>query len=193
VSRFTDASGLEWSLELDAFLLDRIEKDAKVDLADVSASGLLAVDRDVKALVRVLAVACAEQLKERHKSAADFAKQIRKEAITQARVALLESIADFFPKSEWSEMQSNLVKRKAQPDMTPEQLQLAAGFMTMDPEVQKGVMELIQQETAAAGSLQSSPDNASVYDSDVTLSIPADDSLENAGAVPEDIPSETSG
>ena len=44
MSKFTDALGQEWPLEFDGFLLDRIEKEANVDLADLSAGGLFAVD-----------------------------------------------------------------------------------------------------------------------------------------------------
>ncbi len=193
MSKFTDALGQEWRLEFDGFLLDRIEKEAKVDLADLSAGGLFAVERDVKALVRVLAVACDEQLKERRKPAADFQKQIRKDAITRARKAVMEALADFFPENEWSGMQSSLTTRKNQPEMTPEQLQLAAGFLKMDPEVQRDVMSLIQQEAMEGGSLPSLPDSESVPDQDTTLPAPADDSQENVTSAPEDSPSETSG
>ncbi len=50
---------------------------------------------------------------------------------------MLEALADFFPENEWSGMQSSLTTRKNQPEMTPEQLQLAAGFLRMDPDVQR--------------------------------------------------------
>jgi len=192
MSKFTDALGQEWRLEFDGFLLDRIAAEANVDLADLSAGGMLAIDRDVKALVRVLSVACDEQLRERRKPAAEFQKQIRKEAITRARGAVMEALADFFPESEWSAMLSSLTTRKDQPEMTPEQLQLAAGFLKMDPEVQKDVMSLIQQEMAD-GSLQSLPDSGSAPDPDATPPTPADDSPESAESAPGDLPSETSG
>ena len=193
MSVFKDAIGQEWRLEFDGFLLDRIEKEAGVDLADLSAGGLLAVERDVKALVRVLSVACDEQFKERRKPAAEFQKQIRKEAITRARKAVMEALADFFPESEWSGMLSSLTTRKEQPEMTSEQLQLAITFAKFDPEVQRDVMSVIRQEAAKGGSLPSLPDSESVPDQDTTLPTPADDSLENATLAPEDLPSETSG
>ena len=192
MSKFTDAAGQEWTLEIDGFLLDRIEREAKVDLADLSATGLLAIDRDAKALIRVLAVACDEQIKNRNKTAADFQKQIRKDAITRARAALLEALADFFPESEWSAMRSSLTTRKNQPEMTPEQLQLAAGFLRMDPEVQKDVMSMIQQEMAG-GSLPSLPGGESASAPDATPPTPAAASPENATSVPEGSPSATSG
>jgi hypothetical protein len=192
MSKFTDALGLDWQFEFDCFLLDRVDKEAKVDLADMSAGGLLAVERDVKALGRVLVVVCGEQLKERGKSPAEFIKQIRKDAITRAREAVLEALADFFPESAWSAMQLSLTTRKNQPEMTPEQLQLAAGFLKMDPEVQKDVMRLIQEEMAE-GSSPSSPGEGSAPAQDTTPPTPVDDSQESATSAPETSPSGTSG
>ncbi len=192
MSKFTDALGQEWDLEFDGFLLDRIEKEANVDLADLSVGGLLAVERDVKALVRVLSVACSDKMKERRKSPAEFQKQIRKDAITRARKAVMEALADFFPESEWSAMQSSLTKRKNQPQMTPEDMLLAAGFLKMDRETQKDVMSMVKQ-AAEDGSLPSSPDSGSASDQDTTLPPPVDDLQESAESAPEASPSETSG
>ena len=185
MSKFTDALGQEWRLEFDGFLLDRIATEAKVDLADLSAGGLLAVERDVKALVRVLAVACEEQLKERRKSAVEFVKQIRKGAITRARGAVLEALADFFPESEWSAMQLSLTTRKNQPEMTPEQLQLAAGFLKMAPEVQRDVIGLIQNELAEAGNLPSSLEGESAPARDAMPPMPAGDLPASAESAPD--------
>jgi len=185
VAKFSDNSGVAWPFEFDCFLLDRVEKEAKVDLADLSAGGLLAVERDVKALGRVLVVVCSEQCKERGKSPAEFIKQIRKDAITRAREAVMEALADFFPGNEWSAMQSSLEKLRKQPKMTPEEIQLAAGFLRMDPEVQKDIMSVVQQEMAEAGSSPSSPEGESAPVPDVTPPTPVDDSPENVESVPE--------
>ena len=193
MTTFNDALGQEWRIEFDGFLLDRIEKEANVDLADLSVGGLLAISRDAKALIRVLAVACAEQMKERRKPPAEFQKQIRKEAITRARGAVLEALADFFPESEWSAMQSSLTKRQNQPEMTPEQMQLAAGFLRMDPKVQRDVMSLIRDETAEPGSSPPSAETGSAAGSDATPSTPASDSPASAMLAPEDTASDISG
>lgn len=146
MSIFSDALGQEWTIEFDGATLDRVFAEAKIDLADMSANGLLAIERDAKALVRVLTAACADQLRQRRKPAAEFQKQIRKDAITRGRAAVLDALADFFPESEWSAMQSNLTKLRNQPTMTPEQLTLAVGFLKMDPDTQREVLSLIQEE-----------------------------------------------
>lgn len=188
MSMFKDALGQEWRVEFDGFLLDRIDKEAKIDLADLSAGGLLAVERDVKALIRVLAVSCDEQLKERRKPVKEFQSQIRKDAITRARAAVTEALADFFPESEWSAMRSNLTTRKNQPEMTPEQLQLAAGFLRMDPEVQKDVMSLIRKEIGEPGNSPSLPDNEYARGLDGTPETLASSLPENATSTLEDSP-----
>jgi hypothetical protein len=76
--------------------------------------------------------------------------------------------------------------------MTPEQLQLAAGFLKMDPEVQRDVMSLVQKEMAD-GNLLSSLGGESAPVPDVMPPMPVDDSPENVTSVPEGLPSETSG
>jgi len=193
MAKFKDAIGQEWRIEFDGFLLDRIEKEAKVDLADLSAGGLLAVEKDAKALIRVLAVACDDQLVEQRKPVAKFQKQIRKDAITRARAAVMEALADFFPESEWSAIRSNLTKRKNQPEMTSDQIQLAMGFLKMDPETQRDVMELIKQEEEAVGSSPSSQDGQSVAGPEDTQEMPVYDSQENVESAPADTPSGSSG
>jgi len=186
VTTFTDAKDQEWRLEFDGFLLDRIEKEAQIDLGELSAGGLLAVDRDVRALVRVLVVACDDQIKERQTTPKDFQKQIRKDAITRARKAVMEALADFFPESEWSAMQSSLTKKKNQPEMTPEQLQLALSVTRMDPEAQRDLMSIVRQEMAEDGNSPSSPASESALDQDTTPPKPADDSPENVTLAPVD-------
>jgi hypothetical protein len=185
--------GQEWRVEFDGFLLDRIEKEAKVDLADLSAGGLLAIERDAKALIRMLAVACDEQLKERRKPAAEFQKQIRKDAITRAREAVLEALADFFPQSEWSEMQLRLTTRKNQPEMTPEQVLLANNLMKMTPELQREWMGLIRDGMTGGGNSPSSAGEESASGPAAMPSTLADDSPESAESAPKGSPSETFG
>ncbi len=197
MGKFSDALGLDWQFEFDCFLLDRVEKEAKVDLADLSAGGLFAVERDVKALGRVLAVVCGEQLKERGKSPAEFIKQIRKNAITRAREAVMEALADFFPASEWSAMQSSLATRKNTKIQAEELMVMAPAFAILPEDLRRelweeGIAEA-QQKRAEGGSSPSSPEGGSAPVPVATPPTPVDDSPESAESAPEDLPSETSG
>ncbi len=190
MSKFSDHLGLDWTLEFDCFLLDRVEQEANVDLADVSAAGLLAIERDVKALGRVLAVVCSEQIKERGKSTAEFIKQIRKNAITRAREAVMEALADFFPESEWSAMLSSLTKLKEETDKMSELKALTPAFNVLPKELQA---QLFREGIEQAGNLQPSPDDRSAPDPDPMPPPPAENLPENATLAPEDSPSEISG
>ena len=185
MSKFTDASGKEWSIEFDCFVLDKVRKESEVDLADVSAGGLLAVERDVTALGRVLVAVCEEQRIQRGTSPRDFLKSVRGDALTRAREAVLDALADFFPASEWSAMQSNSQTRKSQPDLTPEQLVLASTFMKMDPEVQRDVMKMVQQEMTD-GNSQLLEEGTSALPQEVTPPLPADGSPVSAASAQED-------
>ena len=190
MSIFKDALGQEWRLEFDAFLMDRIEREAKVDLADLSAGGLLAVERDVKALVRVLVVACEDQRKERSKSAEEFQKAIRNDAITWARKALQEALADFFPEKEWSAMLSNLTTRKTRAGQMTEMMELAPAFAAL-PEAMK--TQLFKEEIAKRGNSPSSTSGTFASAPDIMPRMPVDDSPVNAESAPGTSVSEISG
>lgn len=111
MSVFKDCNGDEWRVYFDAFTLADIKKETGIDLADVSAGGWQAVATDASAVGRILAVVCAEEIRARKMTGRQFARLIRGEAIEAGRKALTDEGADFFPPSEWSAIQSNLVKR----------------------------------------------------------------------------------
>lgn len=111
---FKDTSGKEWRVYLDAFTIADAKKETGIDLADLSAGGWQAIESDASAVVRVLAVVCAEEIARRKMTGRDFAKQMRGKAIQEGREALAEEAADFFPPSEWSAIRDNLRKRTSQ-------------------------------------------------------------------------------
>ena len=190
MSKFTDASGAEWSIDFDCFVLDKVRKESEVDLADVSAGGLLAVERDVTALGRVLVAVCEEQRVQRGTSPRDFLKSVRGDALTRAREAVLDALADFFPASEWSAMQSNLTTRKNRNVQMEELSELAPAFAAL-PETMK--MKLLEEGIAEYGNSQLSPDGASALPPAAMQPTPAVDSPVSAESAPGAYPSETSG
>jgi len=180
MATFSDSLGRKWTIEFDGPLLDKIEKEAGVNLADLSAGGLFTVETDVRALARVLPVVCAIQLQEQRIPAESLAKQIRKDAITLAKEAVRDALADFFPQSEWSAMLSNLTKRENQTEVDPEQLTLAMTFAKMDPAAQREILQMIREEKATeAGSFTESAHEPSAHGQESTLPTPAIVSLES--------------
>ena len=158
MSVFRDANGAEWDIQLDAFGIEDVKRDTGIDLADISASGWLAVETDASAVGRVLAVLCGEQIRACKSNSRAFARLVRGDAIQRGRQALLAEGADFFPASEWSAMLSNLKKRKATRDQTDQlnllgldnatkMLPLAEAFMRLDAVTQQKLVDEAKAST----------------------------------------------
>ena len=105
MAKFTDSKGEERTISFDAFVLDEVEQATGIDLADLSGNGYATIGQNSTALVKVLAALCGESFKA-------FAPSITGQTIVDGRQAVLEAAADFFPPSEWSEIQSSLEKSK---------------------------------------------------------------------------------
>ena len=151
MATFKDSEGGKRQFEFDAFNLDRIRSEHSIDLADLSGSGFAKIDNDID-LVKVLAVIFVEDLK-------DMARVIRGKVIDKARAAVMEAAADFFPPRRWSEIQSNLAKRRAMeipmavmPERINEALPLMQAFMSLTPEERAS---LIQEEIGGEGNIDS--------------------------------------
>jgi len=179
MSVFKDNSGNEWRVYFDAFLLADIQKEAGIDLADVSAGGWAKLETDAGAVGRVCAVVCREEIKAAKIDSRSFVRTIRGEAIDLARAALIAEGGDFFPRSEWSEILSNLRRRKTARDQA-ETIQVAMAAMEgLSPEFRAGAMQALMEaakEAATAGiGLPDGPGDgaASATGPDATPSPPA--------------------
>jgi len=154
MSVFKSSDGNEWRLYLDAFLLSDIQKETGIDLADVSAGGWAKLETDAGAVGRVLAVVCREEATTRKIDSRSFARTIRGETIDLARAALIAEGADFFPRSEWSAILSNLARRKVAREQA-ETIQAAMAAMEgLSPEFRAGAMQALieaAREAATAG------------------------------------------
>ena len=158
MSVFQDSSGNEWRVYLDAFTLADVQKDCGIDLADISAGGWAKLETDAGAVVRVLATVCRHEIKSKGMDSRTFARAMRGEAIELGRAALLSEGADFFPATEWSEIQSSLTKRKSSKTQTDQLnligldnatkiLPLAEAFMRLDAMTQQQLMDEARAST----------------------------------------------
>ena len=148
MSVFKDTNGNEFRVGLDAFILDDIKKDAGIDLADLSAGGWATIESDAGAVVRVLAVVCRDEINQRKWTPREFAKGVKGEVIEAGRAALLTEGASFFPQSEWSVIQLNLKKRKANQEQTTEMMTAASllqAMATMPEDMRLGAMQALQE------------------------------------------------
>jgi hypothetical protein len=108
MSSFRDEAGKTWTIQFDGLLLDDVLTETGIDLADLSAGGLSTIDQDAKKLVKVLVVLCGPlEIDER-----EFSRLIVRDVITAAREAIVSAAANFFPPSEWSEIQQLLDQQR---------------------------------------------------------------------------------
>lgn len=99
---FTDHKNDEWKLKLTVGTLGDLKRDAGVDLSKALRSAEALSDvlfGDPENLVKVLWVLCESKSKERSLSPEDFAHRFDGPTIEKATEALLDAVADFFPRT----------------------------------------------------------------------------------------------
>jgi hypothetical protein len=102
MATFRDADNREWKLRLTVGLLGDVKRDADVDLgAAIKTPQSMAeiLYADPANLVRVLWVMVEKQAREAGVTPEEFGHAFDGEAIERAGEALLEAVADFFPRS----------------------------------------------------------------------------------------------
>lgn len=101
---FNDSKGNPWLLDITVSALRRIKALADIDLGDftaiVSGDLLKRLAADPVLLADVLYAALMPEAEKRGMAKDDFCDLIRGDAIEDATRALLESLADFFPKAQ---------------------------------------------------------------------------------------------
>jgi len=188
---FKDTLDRTWRVEFDAFVLKDVLDREGIDLADMQAGGLVKVATDAAVLGRVLAVLCADEIKDKGISEREFVKAIRQEAITDGRKAVMAAASDFFPPNEWSEIQSNLTRgRKVLEGMAaikgmgvdlPELMQLMDAFKNLPPEMRR---QIVMEEGGTATNLADLENLISATGPVVTPSNAATDSPVSAAESP---------
>lgn len=189
---FRDLNGDEWRIGLDAFVLEEVTKQTGIDLADLSAGGWHRLETDAGACVRVLAVVCGEELRQRKMTTRQFGNAVRREVIEAGLQALLTEGADFFPPRRWSEIQSNLQTRQEAATGAKSLLQITMALESMPPEMRAAaattVAEMIDQaakdETAKATNSPTSLGNGSAVGPEVIPLRPVTDSPEPSELLP---------
>lgn len=186
MTSFTDAKGRAWTIELDALLLDDVRQETGIDLADLSAGGLAAIDQDAVKLVQVLCVLCGEEMDKDGITNKQFAKLMRGDALTRALDAVARSVQSFFPEKTWLEVQSAFENQKSFNQSTQMLKPLLSKLNQPEMEamrtpVLEALTEVIQRQLA--GGLDASEVLASVTGQDHTPSTHASDTQESAELV----------
>ncbi len=98
MSTFKDNAGNDWTLALDAPAIRAVRNECGgLDLVDLSGDACEKLASDPCLLVEVLWVLCRDKAGGGIE-AAEFGRRLVGDAIERATAALLEAIADFFPK-----------------------------------------------------------------------------------------------
>lgn len=114
MAKYTDTKGREWPVRLTVrtvkYIRDEVTAGGKpYDILDVSGGEVLAkLNTDPVLVSDTLWIICRELAKERGVSQDDFLDSLTGDAILDAGAALVEALADFFPKLEGAQV------RKAQ-------------------------------------------------------------------------------
>lgn len=194
MAKFTDASGRDWSVEFDGLLLDKVQQDTGIDIADLSAGGLFRLDQHAPTLVKVLAVLCGDERKERNLSDREFSKAIKGNVLSASLEAIMRAAQIFFPQSTWSELQSRLTQQK---DFNRDWSQVQPLVMRLNaPDMPQAMREAIMAAIAEMMGNIGSPelDNAlSAGGPAATPPMPVSVSPANAEHIHEDSPSAVSG
>lgn len=102
MAKFTDHTGHEWKLLLTYGSAKRVREETGVNLALAGAGAIEWVDAlfgDPGKLVGVLWELCAEQARAGNVTADQFGERFDGATLDAAGNALLEAVADFFPRS----------------------------------------------------------------------------------------------
>lgn len=113
---FTDNTNRQWILEINVPLRRQVLIDTKFDLFAVVEPEQLARLEDPELLVEVLYSLCAEQADKNGVTPAQFGRSLVGDAIDSASEALMEAIADFFPRRRRTLMRAALAKGTALAD-----------------------------------------------------------------------------
>ena len=136
---FNDSKGNPWLIDITVSALRRIKALADMDLGDftaiVSGDLLKRLAADPVLLADVLYAALMPEAEKRGMTKDDFCDLIRGDAIEDATRALLESLADFFPKAQGAVLRQILAiasseTKKAMEDAAADLAALSGGQST---------------------------------------------------------------
>lgn len=151
---FTDGSGRQWDLTLDAVLIQRVRDEEQIDLASLTDEGIWQkLDQDVVLFVNVLHALVREQCEPYQLDATGFAKSLGGDGdvLEAAYHALLDAVELFTPPRRRS-LWRTLVQQQTQ--ILSRGVQVAVKKLE-DPKLQEKLLETMagQMDSAVEGEL----------------------------------------
>jgi hypothetical protein len=145
MATFKDAKGQEWSITLNAPLIEDVIEKHGVHLAQLDKDPLQPLRNDPMTMVAVLYLLCEDQIKERGLSPKDFGRSVPSppDAILDA---ISEAIVGFFPSGRASHVREVLTKHGEMASKTDQLMVAKMEAVLADPMTETRLRQKADQE-----------------------------------------------
>jgi len=137
---FTDNQGKSWSIEITVATVKELKRDLEVDLMTIAEQGddlLGKLASDPVLLVDALWVVCRDQAEADGIGDEAFAGRLGGDSLDEAIMALMEAIADFFPKARRQMLRKMLAKAREAESRLLDQINQKLDSEEMDAEIDR--------------------------------------------------------
>ena len=160
---FKDTLGRVWNVEVNVLAIKKVRAHCDVNLLDVvdinqDSGGLLArIADDPVLLAEILYAICVPDTEKSDEAEARFMAALSGDSVDQASMALLEEIADFFPKAKGALLRKVLEVARAQERKAAETLEGLLQSQELEDDLQKIMSGSSPSPTSSRESSESTP------------------------------------
>lgn len=140
---FKDINGRTWTIQVNVFTIKQVRAHCHINLLDVmdinqGSDGLLSrIAEDPVLLAEILYAICIPDYEKTAEKESDFLCALAGDSVEQASMALLEEIADFFPKAKGALLRKVLEVARAQEKKSAETLEEILKSQELETDLQK--------------------------------------------------------
>lgn len=149
MATFKDRTGRDWTVELDAPLIEEVISKHQINLASLEKDPLIQLRNDPMKLVAVIYVLCQDQIATANLEPMQFAKRLPSPPDPMID-AVREAIIGFFPTGRASHVREVLTRFDEMNEKTDELSVAKMKELLADPSVAKRLEEKATREIAAA-------------------------------------------
>lgn len=160
---FKDVNGKAWTIEVNVLTIKKVRAHCNINLLDVldveqGGDGMLArLAEDPVLLAEILYAICVPDQEKTEEKENAFMAALAGDAIEQATMALLEEIADFFPKAKGALLRKVLDVARAQEKKASEDLEKILQSPDLEAGLTEAMSNSLQPLTASPASSESTP------------------------------------
>lgn len=160
---FKDTNGRVWNIEVNVFTIKKVRAHCNINLLDVvdlnqGSDGLLAkIAEDPVLLADILYAVCVPDDEKSNEKESEFLTSLSGESVEQASMALLEEIADFFPKAKGALLRKVLETARAQEKKATATLEEILQSQELETSLQEIMSNSLRSPMKSAESSESIP------------------------------------